>query len=128
MGEFTHRLPHRPWSKPSRNEEEYFHRAEFQKRMTKAREREARREAEQRTRWLEEHRDRCPKCYGRLIPVRVAGGSADQCSNCLGVWLDHETFNRLTHPEERDDYLTGILRDVLLQFTTGEVRPRRPEE
>jgi len=123
MSEFTHRLPHQPWSKPSRNEQEYFHRDEFRQRMQLARQREAQREEEERKRWLDSHRNHCPKCGSRLQPVETGGARADQCPQCLGVWLDHETFDRLTHPEEKNAYLTGMFREVLLQFTTGNVSP-----
>jgi Zn-finger nucleic acid-binding protein len=121
MSEFTHRLPHQPWSKPSRNEQEYFHRAEFRSRMSMAREREAAREAEERRKWLDAHGGHCPKCGGVLEEIRGPEGKADQCPNCLGVWLDHQAFERLTHPEEKDSYLGGILREVILEWTTGDV-------
>jgi hypothetical protein len=123
MTEFTHRLPHQPWSKPSRNEEEYFHRDEFRHRMELARQREAEREQEDRRRWLESHRNHCPKCGSRLEVVETDDAQADQCPQCLGVWLDHETFDRLTHPEEKNAYLTMVFRDALLQFTTGKAKP-----
>src|SRR3990167_1719019 len=106
MSEFTHRLPHQPWSKPSRNEQEYFRREEFQHRMAAARHREAVREQEERQRWIVAHQGHCPKC--------------------LGVWLDHEMFDRLTHPTQKNAYLTGILREVLLEWTTGDVRSKGP--
>jgi hypothetical protein len=123
MSEFTHRLPHAPWRKPSRNEEEYFHREEFNKRMSAARARETRREKEAREAWLTSHKGRCPKCGGMLERISTADARADQCPACLGVWLDHETFDRLTHPDEKNTYLTGIFREVLLQYTTGRVDP-----
>ena len=126
MSEFTHRLPHQPWSKPSRNEQAYFQQEEFQQRMAAARRREAKREMEERQRWLEAHEGHCPKCGGVLEEVRTAEGKADQCPNCLGVWLDHEMFDRLTHPTEKNTYLTGILREVLLEWTTGDVRSKNP--
>lgn len=121
MSEFTHRLPHQPWSKPSKNEDQYFLLEEFRKRMEAARHREALRDKEDRDRWLDSHRGHCPKCGGRLEPLQTEDGSADQCPNCLGVWLDHETFDRLTHPHDKNEYLTGILRELFLQWTTGEV-------
>jgi uncharacterized protein len=126
MSEFTHRLPHQPWGKPSRNEEQYFHREEFKSRMAVARVREARRAFEERQRWIEAHANHCPKCGGRLEEIRTAEGAADQCPSCLGVWLDHETFDRLTHPEKPgDDYLTSLFREVLLEYTTGSVTRRK---
>ena len=124
MSEFTHRLPHSGWAKPSRNEEEYFHREEFRQRMELARQREAQREEEERQRLLEVHENHCPKCGGELEEVQVDDVRADQCPNCLGVWLDHQTFDQLTHPEIENEYLTGIFRDVLLQYTTGNIPPK----
>jgi Transcription factor zinc-finger len=121
MSEFTHRLPHRPWSKPSRNEEEYFHREEFRLRMEKARHRETQRGVDERARLLELHRGHCPRCGAELEGIRLAQGMAQQCPLCLGVWMDHVTFDRLTHPGKQDDYLTGIFREMLLRYTTGEI-------
>lgn len=130
MSEFTHRLPHQPWSKPSRNEQEYFQREEFKSRMALARERESRHAEEERRRWLEAHANHCPKCGAHLEAIRTEEGQADQCPSCLGVWLDHGMFDRLTHPEKKqDDYLTGIFREVLLQYTTGRLQTsERPKE
>lgn len=126
MSEFTHRLPHQPWSKPSRNEEEYFHREEFRRRIQAAREREARKLDEERRRLLR-FRDHCPKCGGKLEALELEDGRADQCPACLGVWLDQETFDHLTHPSRPNEYLTGILREVMLQYTTGAVNPDQPD-
>ena len=126
MSEFTHRLPHQPWGKPSRNEEAYFRGEEFKSRMAVAREREARRAQEERRRWIEAHADRCPKCGAPLEAIRTAEAKAEQCPSCLGVWLDHTDFDRLTHPEKPpDDYLTVLLRELLLQYSTGGVTRSR---
>lgn len=122
MSEFTHRLPHQSWSKPSRNEAEYFKREEFRKRMEAARRREEERAEADRERWLEEHGNNCPKCGSELQPLTTRSEQGDQCPSCLGVWLDREVFDHLTHPEQRSDYLTGIFRDVFLQYTTGRLR------
>ncbi|MHC4925179.1 MAG: TFIIB-type zinc ribbon-containing protein [Planctomycetota bacterium] len=121
MTEFTHRLPHDGWSRPSRNEEEYFHREEFARRMKVARERQRARAAEERERLLAIRRDHCPKCGANLETLEVDGITAEQCPGCLGVWLDHETFDHLTHPSKPNQYLTGILRELILEYTTGSV-------
>jgi hypothetical protein len=121
MSEFTHRLPHQPWSKPSKNEQEYFHRLEFQKRMAAARKHEHTRDSTERARLLERHRDHCPKCGSKLESIWLEDSRAHQCPNCLGVWLDHETFDRVTRPEATNSYLTDTLREVLLQFSTGKI-------
>ncbi|MFQ5536933.1 MAG: zf-TFIIB domain-containing protein [Gemmatimonadota bacterium] len=123
MNPFTHRLPHQPWPKPSRNEEEYFHLEEFRQRMSLARRREAQRQAEERRRLQERYQDRCPRCGVELEAMETEGARADQCPNCLGVWLDHETFDRLTGRETRNDVLTSMFRDMLLQYTTGRIHP-----
>ena len=83
---------------------------------------EAARAQEERERWLASHRDHCPKCGSALEEIRTADARADQCPACLGVWLDHETFDRLTHPHDRNEYLKGIFREVVLQYTTGRVK------
>lgn len=127
MSEFTHRLPHQSWSKPSRNEEGYFRQEDFRKRMEAARQREAERAHEERQRWLEQHQGHCPRCGSRLERISVDDGSAEQCPTCLGVWLDHGLFDRLTHPHEENQYLTGIFRGLFLQFTTGELKPHPPK-
>ncbi len=124
MSEFTHRLPHQSWSKPSRNEEEYFHRSEFKNRMAAARDREARRADDERRHWVAAHGGHCPKCGAKLEEIQTPDGHADQCPNCLGVWIDSDTFARVTHPEKKsEDYLTSIFREMILQYTTGGMTP-----
>ena len=78
--------------------------------------------------WLASHSDRCPKCGSRLEEIRTTDARADQCPACLGVWLDHETFDRLTNPTQKNEYLTGIFREMLLQYTTGRVNPMGGED
>lgn len=127
MSEFTHRLPHQPWSKPSRNEDEYFQRETFRARMEAARRREAEREAKERQRWLDEHQGHCPKCGGKLEPLEFQDVTAEQCPHCLGVWMAHEDFDHLTHPREKNETTTRIFREILLQWTTGEVKAKVPK-
>lgn len=124
MSEFTHKLPHQPWSKPSRNEQEYFRQEEFRKRMKAARKREAERAEEEREALLARHRDHCPRCGAKLEPMETPQGSAHQCPSCFGVWMDREIFDRLTRPEAEGEYLTNIFREMFLQYTTGSVKPR----
>ncbi len=128
MTEFTHRLPHEPWRKPSRNEDEYFREKEFRERMRAAQEREARREATERAERMERHAGHCPGCAAPLQPLELEAGSAQQCPSCMGVWMDHETFDHLTHPDEPNEYLTGILRGLFLDFTTGTLPSTDPDD
>lgn len=120
MGPFTYRLHHEPFRKPSKNEEEYFHRQEFDQRRRKARRRAEERAEDDRKRLVELHRNRCPRCGERLEHIRIKKAWADQCPLCEGVWLDREIFSVLTHEKER--VLTDIFRYILLDQCMGETR------
>lgn len=126
MYELIHQLPHAPWQKPSRNEEEYFHRLEFAARRRKARRREEERAREEQEREKELHRGRCPGCGGELEDIRLRGVRADQCPVCGGVWLENDTFETLTRSEEPSP-LTALFRDVLLENSLGEAARIRKE-
>lgn len=128
MSEFTHRIPHSGGVKPSRNEEEYFRREQIRQRMELARKREEERATAERWAWLRQHSGCCPDCGSRLQEVHVGHTNVDQCPRCLGVWMDHTVFDRLTHPDEANAYLTDLFRGVLLQYTTGKLPGERPRE
>lgn len=117
MYEFTHRIPHQPWGKPSRNEQEYFCRLDLEARLKRAWERERRREEEERRRFMEQHRNRCPECGERLEDVRVRDQAARQCPDCLGVWLGHGLFDALTHQERSP--LADLFRSQILGYSLG---------
>ncbi|MBI4540211.1 MAG: zf-TFIIB domain-containing protein [Gemmatimonadetes bacterium] len=119
MHEFTHRLPHEPWSKPSRNEEEYFRRLEYETRLEAARHREEQRQAEERERTKELHKDHCPRCGSRLVHVRLRDAWADQCPSCRGIWLDRDMFELFTHRVRTP--LAEWFRSTLLQHSLGEL-------
>ena len=119
MGSFTYRLHHEPFRKPSKNEEEYFHRKEFEERRAKARGKAEKRATEERERLIELHKDRCPRCGEPLEHIRIKKAWADQCPVCEGVWLDREVFCVLTHQKER--LLTDIFRYILVDQCMGEI-------
>ena len=119
MGSFTYRLHHEPFRKPSKNEEEYFHRQLFEERRAKARKKAEARAAEERERLRELHRDRCPRCGERLEHLRIAEAWADQCPVCEGVWLDRDVFLALTH--ERAQPLADMFRYMLVDQGLGEM-------
>lgn len=125
MYEFTHRLPHAPLRKPSKNEEEYFHRRDFEARRARARERERRRDAEEADELRARHEGRCPRCGVPLERLRVREIRADQCPVCHGVWLDEEHFEALTH--RRTGPLADLFRDALLQHSLGGIERARDE-
>lgn len=128
MPHFTHRLPHEGWSKPSRNEEEYFRRETFRSRMELARKKEAERAAAERAAWLRDHGGRCPACGSGLEEHREPEARFQQCPSCMGVWMEQQLFDRLTRPDEPSGHLTSLLRGVILEYTTGDVRRRPPTE
>lgn len=122
MGSFTYRLHHEPFRKPSKNEEEYFHRKKFEERRMEARRKAEDRGDEERMRLMELHRNRCPRCGEKLEHIRIKKAWADQCPVCEGVWLDREVFCLLTHQKER--VLTDIFRYILLDKSMGEIHPQ----
>lgn len=119
MTGFTHRLPHEPWSKPSRNEEEYFHRLEYEERRRKAQRKEEQRRAEERERLRELHQDHCPRCGAKLVHIRLRDAWADQCPSCRGIWLDRDMFELFTHRAKNP--LAQWFRSVLLERSLGEL-------
>jgi len=120
MGHFTYRLHHEPFRKPSKNEEEYFHRQAFEARRAAARKRAESRAEEERIRLKELHQGRCPRCGEPLEHVRIKEAWADQCPVCEGVWLDREVFRTLT--QEREQPLAAMFRYMLVDQSMGEMR------
>jgi rubrerythrin len=119
MGPFTYRLHHEPFRKPSKNEEEYFHRLKFEERRRRARKKAEERAEDERKQLMELHGDRCPRCGERLEHIRIQKAWADQCPVCEGVWLDREVFCVLTHKKER--VLAGIFRYILVDQCMGDI-------
>jgi len=122
MAPFTYRLHHEPFRKPSKNEEEYFHRKVFQARKAAARERAAEREEGEREELRRLHQGRCPQCGEPLEEFRTKRVQADQCPVCGGVWLTQQAFQALTH--ERGQALAALFRYVLVDQTMGEIPSR----
>ena len=125
MYEFTHRLPHEPFRPGSRNEDEYFTRLEIERRMERARKRQAELARAERDRLRELHHDHCPECGAPLERVTVQEGEVRQCATCRGVFMEEEMFSRLTHPQsEERGYLANLFSGLLLDFTLGDVGRR----
>jgi hypothetical protein len=125
MGALTYRLHHEPFRKPSKNEEEYFHREAFEKRRSEARLTAERRADEERERLKEAHRDRCPRCGERLEHIRIRKLWADQCPVCEGVWLDRSVFCVLTH--EKEQPLAAMFRWMLVDQCMGDMQTEPPD-
>lgn len=96
-----------PADKPSKNEDEYFAKHDFEE-LRKMREHEAaaRRAAERKS-----HHMRCPRCGGYLHTERFHDVEVDRCVDCHGIWLDHGEIAHLTR-EEHEGVLRKVLHDV----------------
>lgn len=99
--------------KPSRNEEEYFHKLDVElikaQRATLDAER-AEMERRERDSEREQYYMRCPKCGGRLDERDVEHIKVDVCPECNGTWLDAGELELLRRTERHG---LGRLFDVL---------------
>jgi Zn-finger nucleic acid-binding protein len=77
--------------KPSRNEEEYFAKAEAErlKKIKRSAEDEAR-AAERRS-----HLMKCPRCGADLGVEHFSGIEVERCPECHGIWFDADEAERL---------------------------------
>jgi uncharacterized protein len=71
-----------------KNEDEYIARKEFEHKKRLQEEKRKTLALEERTRLKELHFMRCPKCGMELIEIEYKGLKIDECSECLGIWLD----------------------------------------
>lgn len=130
MYEFTHRSHHEPWSKPSKNEEDYFHRLELEARQEHERRRQAERRAAsrpdptacpacgttlRRASLPEEWADECPLCQGPVRHVPVKEAWVDRCPDCGGVWVEGPVYESLTRREPHP--LQDLFRGILLEYS-----------
>ena len=74
--------------KPSESEEEYFARAEFERRKKIEKEKQEKLAGEEKKRLRDLHFLKCPKCGMDLIEIDYKSVKVDRCSGCEGVWLD----------------------------------------
>jgi Zn-finger nucleic acid-binding protein len=94
--------------KPSRNEEEYFARAEAGR--LKALAQKAADEAKRAER--ASHYMKCPKCGADLRVEGHWGIEVDRCPECDGLWFDAGEAQRLVALNERRG-VSGIFRSVV---------------
>lgn len=74
--------------RPSKKEEEYFARVEFEKKKKTEEEKQKKLAGEARKREKKLHFMKCPKCGMGLIEIDYKGVKVDKCSSCEGIWLD----------------------------------------
>jgi ribosomal protein L37AE/L43A len=81
--------------KPSRNEEEYFAKANAEL----IKERRALLDTVRSQIARKAHYMKCPKCGGDLKEVEHHHVKVDQCTDCKGVWLDAGEIELLEHAQ-----------------------------
>ena len=81
--------------KPSKNEEEYFARLEFEKRRKEVQARQARIQADERTKLKTLHFMRCPKCGMELVEIEFRSIKVDRCVACQGIFFDGGEIEQL---------------------------------
>lgn len=86
--------------KPSKKEEEYIARLEFEAKKKREEERQKQLLAEEKKRLKELHFMRCPKCGMELIEVPYKNLKIDKCSSCSGIWLDAGELEQITNFEK----------------------------
>ncbi len=83
---------------PSKNEDEYFVRQEYEKKKAAEAAKFALLAEEEKNKQKELHWMYCPKCGTTLSEIDFKGIKIDKCSHCDGVWLDAgelESINKL---------------------------------
>jgi hypothetical protein len=81
--------------KPSKPEDEYFARQEFERRKKVLQQEQARLQAEEKERLRKLHHMRCPKCGMELAEIDFKGVKVDRCVSCEGIWFDGGEIDRL---------------------------------
>lgn len=76
------------YEKPSKAEDEYFARQEFEKRKQWAKERASEMKVEEREAAKKLHWMKCPKCGMELSTLDFQGISIDRCTSCGGTFFD----------------------------------------
>ena len=85
---------------PSKNEEEYFARIEFERRKTMEVEKVKKLAEEEKKNLKNLHHMRCPKCGMELSEIEFKGIKIDKCFQCDGVWLDAGEMDALSKLEK----------------------------
>ncbi|MFH2133315.1 MAG: zf-TFIIB domain-containing protein [bacterium] len=83
--------------KPSKNEQEYIARQEFERKKKIEHEKYQKMKQEEKEKLKELHYMKCPKCGSKLIEINYKGIAIDECSECLGVWLDNGELEQVAN-------------------------------
>ena len=78
--------------KPTKKEEEYIVRQEFERLQRIEQERQHKLAREEKERLKRLHHMQCPKCGMQLVEIDYRGIKVDRCTECEGIWLDKGEF------------------------------------
>ncbi len=105
--------------KPSRNEEEYFARADAELRQrNRAAAESASKEAERHTHYM-----KCPKDGYDLASSTYHGVQIETCPHCGGMWLDAGELEAVAH-EDRPNIFSRVVSDALSSLR-DTVKPKK---
>jgi uncharacterized protein len=86
--------------KPSRREDEYFARQEFDRRKKIEEEKHQKLNLVKKAELKDLHWMCCPKCGMKLIEINYKGIKIDRCSCCQGIWLDSGELEEIIEMEK----------------------------
>jgi hypothetical protein len=85
---------------PTKTEDEYIARMEFEKKKMIEEEKHKSLAEEEKQRLKKLHYMQCPKCGMELIEIDYKGIKIDECSECEGIWLDAGELNTVAKLEK----------------------------
>lgn len=94
--------------KPSKAEEEYFARLEFEKKKKLAEKQMKLLSENEKEKLKNTHFMHCPKCGMDLIVVKYKDVEVDECPSCKGFWLDADEVEKII--SEKDSFLSNVLK------------------
>ncbi len=100
--------------KPSKSEEEYFHKQEQERLARRRAEAAAQAAARDKDERRARHHMKCPKCGADLATETYKGIQVDRCPECRGVWFDAGEVESLVEKEE--NVLQAFFGDVFKGF------------
>ena len=91
-------------------EEEYFYKRNQELIEKKRKELDAQRGEREAAERNAQHWMRCPKCGAQMKEVDLAHIKVDKCTQCQGVYFDHEELETLLESREPTGFLSGLKR------------------
>jgi uncharacterized C2H2 Zn-finger protein len=106
--------------KPSRNEEEYFAKAEAER----IKQLKTSAEVEAKLAERQSHFMKCPRCGADLKVEHYSGIEVERCPECGGIWFDEDEAARLVDVNAAKGVGGGLFR-AIVQAVRGPETPRK---